>query len=180
MNNLEIKASSKYDWETIKKFNRFHNFTKNKSANIALVIMDIFCAFLFVLTFIWAELDFELIMIYLLLVFVNLVLVFAMFVLPKIQYKQNKQLHGVVNNIAFQENELLMEQCGENASGMGNFNYQALWRIYETKDSIYLYLNPRQAHIVNKSTVTGGTVEDLRMLLISKIGEKKYKMKFKA
>ena len=176
---MEIKASSKYDWETIKKFNRFHNFTKNKSANIALVVMDIFCGLLFVLTYIWSALNLELIMIYLLLVFVNLVLVFAMFVLPKIQYKQNKQLHGVVNNIAFQENELLMEQCGENASGMGKFNYQALWRIYETKDSIYLYLNPRQAHIVNKSTVTGGTVEDLRMLLIAKIGAKKYKIKCK-
>lgn len=179
VNNMEIKASSKYDWETIKRFNKFHNITKIKALNISIIVLDVLCAFGFCLMCAWQLLTFELIMIYLLLLFTNLMVVFTRFVLPKLQYKQNKQLHGVINRIAFQENEMLIEQCGENTSGTGKINYQAVWRIYETKDYIYIYVNPRQAHIINKSTITDGTATDLRIFLTKAVGMSKYKVKCK-
>ena len=95
------------------------------------------------------------------------------------QYKQNKLLHGVVNNIVFKDNAMLIEQSGENTSATAEINYEAVWRVYETKEFIYVYVNPCQAHIVDKSTVMGGTAMDLRMLLVLKIGEDKYKLKCK-
>ena len=176
---MEIKASSKYDWETIKKFNKFHNFTKIKALNISIIVLDVFCVFGFCLMCAWRLLTLELIMIYLLLLFTNLMVVFTRFVLPKMQYKQNKLLHGVVNNIVFKDNAMLIEQSGENTSATAEINYEAVWRVYETKEFIYVYVNPRQAHIVDKSTVMGGTAMDLRMLLVLKIGEDKYKLKCK-
>lgn len=118
-------------------------------------------------------------MIYLLVLFTNLMVVFTRFVLPKIQYKQNKLLHGVVNNIVFKDDTILIEQCGENTSATAKINYDAAWRVYEIEKFIYIYVNPRQAYIVEKSTIEGGTAMDLRMLLVQKIGADKYKIKCK-
>lgn len=180
VNNMEIKASSKYDWETVKKFNKFHNFAKNKALNISMIILDILCAFGFLLMWACQLLSIELIMIYVILLFVNLMIVFTGFILPKIQYKQNALLHGVVNELSFEENKFSVEQHGENASGTAKINYDAVWRVYETKDFIYIYVNSRQAHIVDKSTITGGTAIDLHILLVQKIGADKYKIKCKS
>ena len=176
---MEIKASSKYDWKTVKKFNKFHNFTKNKALNISIIILDVLCIFGFCLMCALQLLTFELIMIYLLLLFTNLMVAFTRFVFPKMQYKQNKLLHGVVNNIAFKDNAMLIEQCGENTSATAEINYEAVWRVYETKEFIYVYVNPRQAHIVNKSTITDGTAVDLRIFLTKAVGMSKYKVKCK-
>ena len=86
---MEIKASSKYDWETIKKFNKFHNFTKIKALNISIIVLDVFCVFGFCLMCAWRLLTLELIMIYLLLLFTNLMVVFTRFVAQDaIQAKQ--------------------------------------------------------------------------------------------
>ncbi len=177
---MEIKASSKYDWETIKKFNKFHNFTRTKALNIGLIILDVVCVLLFLLAAAINILDFETIMIYVLLLFVNIMLVFVRFILPKIQYKQNKMLHGVVNEATFKDNEMSIEQRGENVCGATTVKYDAVWRVYEIKDFIYIYVNSRQAYIVDKATVTGGTAADLRMFLMKTVGMGKYKVKSKS
>lgn len=176
---MEIKASSKYDWETIKEFNKFHNFTKVKALNIGLIILEVVCALLFLLVAAIDILDFETIMIYVLLLFINIMLVFVRFILPKIQYKQNKMLHGVVNEATFKENEILIEQRGENTCGTTTIKYDAVWRVYETKRFIYLYVNSRQAYIVDKSAVEGGTADELRAFLVKTVGMSKYKLKCK-
>lgn len=176
---MEIKASSKYDWGTLKRFNKFHNFTKNKALNIGLIILEIICVLLFLLAAMLNILEFETIMIYVLLLFVNIMLIFVRFVLPKIQYKQNKILHGVVNETAFKDNEILIEQCGENSSATTTVKYDAIWRVYETRDFIYLYVNSRQAYIVDKFTIECGTATDLRIFLVKAVGMSKYKVKCK-
>ncbi len=177
---MEIKASSKYDWETIKNFNKFHNFTRTKALNIGLIILDVVCVLLFLLAATLSILEFETIMIYVLLLFVNIMLIFVRFILPKIQYKQNKMLHGVVNEATFKDNEISIEQRGENVCGTTTVKYDAVWRVYETKDFIYLYVNLRQAYIVDKATVTSGTAADLRMFLMKTVGMSKYKVKSKS
>lgn len=176
---MNIKASSKYDWETIKKFNRFHCLAKNKALNIALLVLDIVCISLFVLVCLWDLLDFELVMTYVLVVFVNVMLAFVFFVLPKIQYNQNKMLHGVINNIEFEENEMSLTQSGDNTNSITKIKYGAIWRVYETKDFIYIYVNSRQAYIVDKSKVVDGTATELRVFLVKAVGMSKYKLKCK-
>lgn len=176
---MEIKASSKYDWETIKEFNKFHNFTKAKALNVTVIVMDVICALLFLLALSIVILDFELIMLYVLMLFLNLVLIFARFVLPKIQYNQNKLLHGVENMIAFEDNEMLIEQRGENTTATAKINYDAVWRVYEAENFIYIYVNPRQAHIIDKSTIIDGTATELRIFLVKVVGMSKYKVKCK-
>lgn len=176
---MEIRASSKYDWETIKQFNKFHNFTKAKVLNVVVIVTDVICALLFLLALSIDILDFELMMLYVLILFLNLVLVFARFVLPKIQYKQNKLLHGVENKITFEEDQMLIEQHGENTNATATMKYDAIWKVYEAKEYIYIYVNSRQAYIVDKSTVVGGTAMNLRMFLVKNVGMSKYKVKCK-
>ena len=174
---MKIEATSKYDWETVKRFNKFHNFTKSKALNIVVILMDALSLLGFLIIWTSRLLTFELIMIYVVLLFANFMIVFTGFILPKIQYKQNKLLHGVVNKFTFENNKILIEQCGENTSATVTVSYGAIWRVYETKEYIYIYLNSRQAHTVDKSTIVGGTFADLRNVLSSAVGTGKYKIK---
>lgn len=176
---MEIKATSKYDWETIKKFNLFHSITKNKVKNALVLFVDVFCVILFILMGAWELLDLEMIMLFALVFILNLLLAFMMLVLPKIQYKQNKHLHGMINEIIFEEEQMSLSQQGDNATSSTTIKYDAVWKIYETKDSFYIYINPRQAYIAEKSNLTGGTAADLRVFLIKEIGISKYKLRCK-
>jgi len=176
---MEIRASSKYDWDTIKKFNHFHNVTRTRVLDIIIIIIDVFCVLGFLLLWTQNLLTFEIKMLYVLLLFVHFMLVFVKIFLPKIQYKQNKMIHGVVNEITFEENQMLMEQRGENTNATATIKYDAIWKVYEAKEYIYIYVNSRQAYIVEKSTITGGNAADLRMFLVKNVGMSKYKVKYR-
>lgn len=174
---MEIKAKSKYDWETIKKFNFFHSFKRIIAFPIIIIVAEVIGLFCFCLMCAWQQFNLDLIITYLPMLFANLIIVFTGFVLPKSQYKRNKLLHGVVNSFTFQQSEILIEQQGENTDSTAKINYEAVWRVYETKDFVYIYVNPRQAHIVDKDTIEGSTPLELRAFLIGQLGIKKYKLK---
>ena len=111
--------------------------------------------------------------------FIYLVVGYVRFVLPKVRYNKNKILHGVVNYIKFGETKFTISQSGDNANGEASISYDAIYKIYETKEYIYIYISPQQAHFVDKSTVAGATVTELREVLINAVGKNKYKLKCK-
>lgn len=176
---MEIKASSKYDWETIKKFNNFNNYARFRAVKILLLISNLVLAAEVILLCVMNAFTSDLIGACALMLFVDAFLLFTNHVYPKIQYNKSKLLHGTVNEFTFGADEIILEQNGENANNTSTMKYTAIWKVYEAKDAIYIYTNPHQAFIVDKSTVTGGTVADLRALLMEKVDAKKYKIKCK-
>ena len=176
---MEIKASSKYDWETIKKFNRFHILSRARFFNVLILLMEIYMIFVFAFAAISQTFTTGLLPSFCLFLLWNAFIVFVYFGLPKIRYNKNKVIKNSENRFVFTENDVTETSGNGLHTGTSAVKYDAMWRVYETKGYIYLYINSNQSYIVDKSTVTGGTVEDLRMLLISKIGAKKYKVKFK-
>ena len=101
------------------------------------------------------------------------------FILPRVRYNKNKLLHGIENTIVFTENNFTISQSSENTSGASTVNYDAVYKMYETKEYIYIDITQSQAHFVDKSTITTGTIEELRAFLINVVGAKKYKLKCK-
>lgn len=176
---MEIKASSKYDWETIKKFNNFNSYVRFKALKIVMLISNLVLAAMVVFLCVMNAFTTDLIGNCVLVLFVDIFFIFINHVYPKIQYNKSKLLHGMVNEFTFGDDAMLLEQNGENANNTETMKYSAIWKVYEAKDNIYIYINPNQSYIVDKSTVTGGTVADLRAFLMEKVGAKKYKIKCK-
>lgn len=186
---MEIKASSKYDWKTLNKFCYFTVFTRYKINTIyyTLLILHMLLTLLPVLPDIIdcsRAYGFSFDMIDDAVIFYGTFaicwLLFILF-LPKIKYGNRKSKQNAENEYVFMDEKIQFVQDATDVNKSASIKYNAVYRVYETKEFFYmfLYINKRETYIIDKSTVTGGTVEDLRMLLISKIGEKKYKMKFK-
>ncbi len=176
---MEIKASSKYDWETVKKFYAFSFSKKQRWPNIVLIIVFLLLFMMYTLEVVNGTFSTDLLPSMLMFITLYLMLGFVRFILPRILYNKNKLIHGMENIITFGEQSFEINQIGNNANGAAAINYSAIQKIYETKEYIYIYVSPQQSHIVDKSTVEGGNAIDLRMLLVQKIGADKYKIKCK-
>lgn len=185
---MEIKASSKYDWETIKKLNKFHFFVRFRAFTI--IVASAFVLYMLTIVgripsiilftkFYGFSLDYiQDIVFYIIVMALWLFWILAM---PKIRYNRRKDAKNCENEFVFTEQKIQLFQHKELINSSTEILYSAIGRVYEVKDFIYIYLidNKRGAYIVDKSTVCDGTVEELRNLFISKVGADKYKLKCK-
>lgn len=176
---MEIKASSNYDWETIRTFTNFHNLNRHRTLNVIILLMEAFMMFVFVFAAVSGTFTTGLLPSFCLFLFWNAAIIFVLFGLPKIQYNKNKIAKDSENHFVFTENEFSMTSNSGLHNGTSVVRYDGIWRIYETKKYIYLYINPRQSYIVNKATVEGGTAVDLRVFLVKSVGMSRYKLKCK-
>lgn len=174
---MEIKASSKYDWETVKKFYAFSFSKKQLWPNIVLIIVFLLLFMMYALEAVNGTFSADLLPSMLMFTTLYLMLGFVRFILPRILYNKNKLIHGMENIITFGEQSFEINQIGNNANGTATINYSAIQKIYETRE--YIYVSPQQSHIVDKSTIIDCTATDLRMFLVKAVGMSKYKLKCK-
>lgn len=174
---MEIKATSKYDWETVREFNLFHQVKRRLWLYIVLIVLVIFSVLGFALLAACNLLTIPLVALEFIVFYCCFMVVFRVFILPKIRFNKNKVFHDAKNTFVFGEYVMQADQYGENASSAASVRYAAIWRIYETDRFFYIYINSRQAYVVDKSTVTGNTAEGLRMFLVKAVGMSKYKVK---
>ena len=179
---MEITAFAKYDWKTIKKFNHFHNFKKNKLKRATVPILLITLAINisgFAVCFFLDEFDSTLTTLLIIEVLLVLLLLFSWFIMPRINFNLNKIAKNNRNEYIFKD-ETFSVSCESNGmSGNSEIKYKNVRCFYETKEYIYVYINMNQAFIVDKSSFTEGSIEELRMHLISLIGNEKYKIVLK-
>lgn len=176
---MEIKASSKYDWETFKSFYVFSLSKKHRWPSIVLVVVFLLLLAMYVFEAVNGTFSADLLPSMAMFITLYIAMGFVRFVLPKIQYNKNKLIHGIENIITFGEQKFEINQNGDNATGTASISYDAIQKIYETKEYIYIYISLQQAHIVDKATITGGSLNDLRALLSNAVGMSKYKLKCK-
>ena len=177
---MEIKASSKYDWETVKALNNFYYLNRMRVIFVLFIVCFVLNSVIQIESLIVnGEMAHDHLSNLIYLSFLVFAFLFIIFVLPKIKYNNNKYSKDSKNEFVFTSENIKLTQTHELHNSENELSYNAIWRIYESKKFIYMHIGRRQTYIVDKSTVTGGTVEDLRMLLISKIGAKKYKIKCK-
>lgn len=172
---MEIKASSKYNWETIKKFNRFHNFKRGKFkivCNVLLVLCTIIILADTVISLIFNTFSGDTLSRLLIWIFVTIMLIFVYFIMPKVAFKKNKVGKNSENLFTFREDTFEIEGSNGNYNGKSEIKYSVLHKIYETREFLYIYINFNQAYIVDKKTISDEAL--LRELLVSKIGNKKY------
>ena len=115
--------------------------------------MDIVCIFLFAIMLI--------------------VIIYFMYIALKIYYKSAKLNLGAINKFNFAEEYLIAESVSELANGCSKIRYNALYKVYEIDDLIFILISKSQAFIIPKKDCTSQDIIDLRRILQGKV--KKYK-----
>ena len=178
---MEITAFTVYDWKTVKKFNHFHNFKKNKfkKASLPIILIALVISFLgFLVCYLLDGIDSTLITLLIVEIVGALILLFSWFIMPIISFNINKLAKNSKNEFVFKEETLVASGKTDDMSGSTEINYKKLDCIYETNEYLYVYINKNQAFIVEKASVSGGSLEELRTHLIDKMKNGKYRFDF--
>ena len=94
--------------------------------------------------------------------------------IPKLQYKSMGKFQGVENEYVFEDESFKTITKSESYNAEGEIQYSLIPRVIETSKYMYVYQNNHQAYAIDKSTITNGTVEELRDKLKQYVPKKKY------
>ena len=94
------------------------------------------------------------------------------FLLPKIRYKALAKMKEVENEYIFFDNVLKTFTKSQEYNGEAEIEYSLFVRVYETTKHLFLYQTNNQVFIVDKSTIDGGTIEDVRNKLTAFVKDK--------
>ena len=179
---MHITASSTYDRETVREMSRFMMFRNRRQNPRRRIIMwtVLFCALMGTLIaemVLWGFSAFTLVLV-LLCAGILLWEWFFYLRLPDIQYKNAGKMADARNEFVFTETRMKASSTADEYSGSAEMEYDALYKIYETGEYFFLFLNKRQCYVVNKATVRDGTVEELRSVLTEAVGNRYVRCKY--
>ncbi len=174
---MEINAKTTYDKQTIKAFVKNVSF-KSTAMKVLVVIIAVLMAIYAALT-IYEIIALKIVPItYILLILLfGLYLGYIYLLLPIISYRRFERKSEITNEYTFFDDKMLILTTAKGIKGSSEYEYNAFFKVIETNDYIYLYISRGQALIVDKTTLSGGTSEQIRGTIIGKLGTKNYKFK---
>ena len=170
---MEIKAKCKFDFESIKALTRLSLFKKANPKKRFLtwsVILGILAVIIVLEMIIFSDA----MLIELLCVAIVLFLLecYLYFLLPKIRYKALAKMIDTENEYIFRDNVLQTFTKNKEYNGEAEIEYSLFVKVYETSRHLFLYQTNNQVFIVDKSTIEGGTVEEIRNKLSAFVKDK--------
>ena len=99
----------------------------------------------------------------------DLIVLFSYFLYPIIKLKNFSEEQVISNHFEFGENEIRFSSESKMANGTAKLSYQQIHSVKESKTCIYIYVARRKAMIIDKSSITEGSVSDLKTLLRQKV-----------
>lgn len=173
---MEIKASSVYDIKSMKALVHLGIYKKKNPVLsywiwtiIALTLISIFVIFRdFLLDSTYS------ILLISLLAFLTVMTSFSYsyFILPIISYRSMKKLAGIRVDFVFSEDSMYVHSDSDIHKTDSTMKYEALVKVMETEARLFLFQTKSQAFVVDKSTLEGGSIEDLRKVLMAVMGKK--------
>lgn len=182
-----VIVHTQYTYEEMKGFQRHH---VRNSRRFSIVVTVFLCLVLIPL---WAsmltsggaegELADELFLMFLpsaillLIVAVLPLLIYSGVFYTRKQHERATKLlrQGQRYEFRFYDFSVITEQ--ESYAGQSMVHYQNLYRVSETRDMFYLYIDKRQAYLVSKQGFQSGAPDDLRYILQNNIPPRKYRGK---
>lgn len=161
---MEIRAKCKFDFDSVKALAHLTMF-KRANPKKRLIFLSFAFAILFGII-ILEMVIFDVDSILLVLLGVDIVwltvLYFWYFFIPKIKYKSLSKMKDIENEYIFYDDELKAFTKSEEYNGKAAIEYSFFVKVYETSKYFFMYQTNNQVFLVDKSTVEGGTVEDIR------------------
>lgn len=170
---MPIEASSVYTKERILGLSK--HVGKTNIGWIVLLILNIFAIFE-ILWFFDGTIYSEEIYLILLMVFLDLVYVFLYVVLPRISANKAPALNATVKFV-FNEENYHVETQTENVTESSVCKWSMIKKVENQKTDVYLFVNSRQAYIVDVSEFSPEKLWIFKDLLYRKIPAKKIKWK---
>ena len=81
-------------------------------------------------------------------------------------------MQNVENEYIFCDNVLKTFTKSQQYNGEAEIEYSLFVKVYETTRYLFLYQTNNQVFVVNKSTIEGGTIEDIRHKLTAYVKDK--------
>lgn len=164
---MEIKASSVYDQKAYKALIRYTMFrTKNPKKRIISYFSVYLILFLFSLYTAVIRDDYTLLLyISVIMVIVTLLLCYFYFLVPKIRYKASYKMSNLQNHYIFTQDNVRILSNSDKYSSETIIDYSILFKVMETNEYLFLFNQKNTAYIVDKSTIQGGSISELRELL---------------
>ena len=101
-----------------------------------------------------------------------MVFYFWYFFTPKMQYKSLSRMKDIENEYIFCDDELKAFTKSEEYNGEVAIEYSLFVKAYETSRYLFLYQTNNQVFIVDKNTIEGGSVEEVRNRLCAFVKDK--------
>lgn len=177
---MEIRAKCKFDFDSIKSLTHLSSYKKSNPkktvrsrAILCFVLLLVIVAELIVFEFDFVPII--LIVVDLLVIAVN---TFMYFGLPRIQYKALAKMKDAENDYLFCDDVLKAFTKSEEYNGEAEMEYSLFVKVYETSKYFFLYQTNNQVFLVDKSTIEGGSVDDIRNKLSSFVKDKYFICKY--
>ena len=98
--------------------------------------------------------------------------------LPGIKYRAMKNLADAENDYLFCEHTLKTTSRSSDYLGSSEMEYSFFAKAYETSKYFFLFQTNNQVYIVDKSTVTGGSFEEIRNRISAYLKDKYYMCRY--
>ena len=160
---MEIKAKCKFDFDSIRALTHLSLF-KKANPKKRFLTWSIISAILAVVIIFEMIVFSDAMLIELLCVAGVLFLLecYLYFLLPKIRYKALAKMKDAENEYIFCDNVLKTFTKSQEYNGEAEIEYSLFVKVYETSRYLFLYQTHNQVFIVDKNTIEGGTVEEIR------------------
>lgn len=171
---MNINASCKFDYKSIKALTHLSTYRKSdpKKRMLSFLITFAVLSVIIVAEIILIAPDPFLFYLLAIAVVCLLIDLYVYFIIPKISFAAMKNMQNTENEYIFSDNSVKITSKSSEYNGEANIEYTLFVKVYETSEYLFIYQTKNQAFIVDKSTVTGGTAEEIRERLSSCLGKK--------
>ncbi len=171
---MEIRAKCKYDYNSVKALTHLSAFKTFRKTDPKKQLL--FWSITFVILFIVIILEIIAfgpdIILFILLgadIIGILLHLFSYFIFPKIQYESMKNLKNVENEYIFSNSSLKVFSKSNEYNGEAEIEYSFFVKVHETSRYLFLFQTNNQVFIIDKKTIEGGTIEEIRSALSASI-----------
>ena len=161
---MEINAKCKFDLETVKALTYLTMFKKGnpKKRMISLNVWFSILLVIAILDIIMFGMDMPLILVAIASVIVIFWNAYMWFYYPKVRYNALAKMKQTENEYKFTDEKIFVTTTGAEYNAEAEIEYSLFVKVYETTNYLFLYQTNNQVFIVDKSTIEGGTVEEIR------------------
>ncbi len=173
-NNKIVEVITQGTYDIYKKYYMFSMFRGKmyKLGPILFYVINIVGILVVILSGTYSGFEAVDIIVLTILILMDLIMILLMFIIPKRYYRSAKNIIESTNKFRFTEEYMEVESTSELANDTSHIMYNALNRVCEIEDMIFIYLSNSQAYIIPKKDCTPENIQKLRTILNSKV--KKY------
>lgn len=177
---MKANAKCKFDFDSIKAVTLLSIYKKSNPKKTVQIRTILCLALILIIVTELIAFGFDFVPI-ILIVADLLVIVFDLFmyfVLPRIRYKSLAKIKDLENCYLFSDDAVKIFSKSKEYNGEAEIEYSLFIKVYETSKYFFLYQTNNQVLLVDKLTIEGGSVDEIRNKLSSFVKDKYFICKY--